>query len=409
MFLPELWPAYYTRASGIDVWDLDGNCYHDFSIMGVGANILGYADGEVNAAVKQAVDAGSMATLNCPEEVALAELLCSLHPWAEMVRYTRGGGEAMAVAVRIARAAAGKSTIAFCGYHGWTDWYLATNLGDANGLNEHLLSGLEPAGVPPELQGTVLPFTYNKIEELERLVTARPDIGVIVVETVRHHEPENNFLQKVRDIATRIGAVLIFDEITIGWRLIVGGAHLRYRVNPDMAVFAKAMGNGFPMAAIIGRHAVMEAAQKTFISSTFWTERIGPTAALATIKKLARENVPEHLKIIGQLIGTGWKRLAVKHGLKIQVLGPEALVTFSFDYGDASQAIRTLFTQEMLKRGYLASASVYVSFAHTAPAVERYLTVVDEVFGLIKKAIEENRVKNLLEGPVAHSEFKRLT
>lgn len=409
MFLPDLWPSYYTRAAGIAVWDLDGNRYEDFSIMGVGANILGYADPDVDAAVHQAVDSGSMCTLNAPEEVELAELLCSIHPWAEMVRYTRSGGEAMAVAVRIARAATGRSTVAFCGYHGWSDWYLATNLSDANGLNEHLLPGLEPAGVPPQLQGTILPFAYNKIEELEKLTSARTDIGVIIVETVRDHEPEDNFLGKVRTIADRIGAVLIFDEITIGWRLAVGGAHLVYGVNPDIAVFSKSIANGFALSAVIGRRDVMDAAQKTFISSTFWTERIGPTAALATIKKIQRKKVPQHLAAIGKLIGDGWKRLAANQEVKIGVQGPNALVSFHFDYGDASQSIRTLFTQEMLKRGYLASSSVYVSLAHTPELVGRYLTEVDSVFAHIKKAVDSGRVIDLLEGPVAHSGFKRLT
>lgn len=409
MFLPDLWPAYYNRASGIDVWDLDGTQYKDFTMMGIGACILGFADPDVNAAVKHAIDYGSMTTLNCPEEVELAELLCELHPWAQMVRYSRSGGEAMAIAVRIGRAASDKSTVAFCGYHGWSDWYLATNLSDANGLNEHLLPGLEPLGVPPQLQGTILPFAYNKIEELEKLVAAVPDIGVIVVETLRDHEPEDNFLQKVRDIATRIGAVLVFDEITIGWRLTVGGAHLKYGVNPDIAVFAKAMGNGFPICAIVGRRDVMDAAQKTFISSTFWTERIGPTAALATIKKLQEQNVPAHVETIGQLIGDGWKQAATAHGLKIKVMGPNALVAFSFDYGGESQAIRTLFTQEMLKRGYLASSSVYVSLAHTPDDVRKYLAAVDETFGIIKSAIDSESVLQKLEGPVAHSGFKRLT
>ncbi len=408
MFLPDNWPAYYTRAVGIDLWGLEGQQYQDFTIMGVGTAILGYADQDVNQAVKKAIDNGSMGTLNSPEEVVLAEKLCELHPWAEMARFTRSGGEAMAVAVRIARAASGKSTVAFCGYHGWSDWYLATNLSGANGLNEHLLPGLEPVGVPPQLGGTILPFSYNNIADLERLVANCSDIGVIVVETVRHQEPINNFLVEVRKIATRIGAVLIFDEITIGWRLNVGGAHLVYGINPDIAVFAKAISNGFPMAAIIGRQSVMQAAQKTFISSTSWTERIGPTAALATIKKLVENNVPAHLYEIGRMIGNGWKQLAANHGLSITVVGPEALVTFSFNYGDQSQAVRTLFTQEMLKYGYLASSSVYVCLAHTPERVEKYLSAVDAVFAFIAKAIAREQVQALLEGPIAHSGFKRL-
>ncbi len=409
MLLPGSWPSYYEKAKGIEVWDLDGKKYIDFSTMGVGVCTLGYADREVNHAVKSAIDRGSSATLNCPEEVELAELLCELHPWAHMARFARTGGEAMAIAVRIARAHTGKEKVAFCGYHGWHDWYLAANLGDTKQLDGHLLPGLDPAGVPRSLKGTALPFSYNHIEELERIVSANKDIGVIVVEPLRHQEPKDNFLQKVAAIAQKSGAVLIFDEISIGWRLTVGGAHLMYGVHPDIAVFAKAMGNGFPSAAVIGTKHVMDSAQKTFISSTYWTDRIGSVAALATIKKMKREHVPLHLKKIGGLIKEGWEMLARKHSLDITVLGPEALVTFVLNYGEKSQALRTLFTQEMLARGYLAGASVYVSYAHKERQVKSYLKVVDEVFGIVKKAQESKSVIPFLKGEVAHSGFKRLT
>lgn len=409
MFLPGSWPAYYKKAKGIEITDLDGRKYLDFSIMGVGACALGYADKEVDNAVKRAVDQGSMSTLNSPEEVELAKLLCDIHPWAKKVRYARTGGEAMAIAVRIARAHSGKSKVAFCGYHGWTDWYLATNLNNKNGLNEHLLPGLDPVGVPPALQGTVLPFSYNRIDELKKLIAKHKDVGVIVVETVRHTEPKHDFLKKVRALATKVGAVLIFDEITVGWRVSIGGAHLHYGVFPDIAVLGKSIANGYAMSAIIGKEKVMDSAQKTFISSTFWTERIGPTAAIATIQKMKRVRLPIHLKRIGALIGNGWERLAKKHDLKIQIHGPEALVGFNFDYAEDSQAIRTLFTQEMLRRGFLASSSVYISFAHTEKNVKKYLKSVDAVFALIAEAIEMKKVSSLLEGPIAHSGFKRLT
>ena len=409
MFLPEQWPSYYKKAKGIEIWDLDGNKYFDFSIMGIGACTLGYADPDVNRAVKQAIDNGSMTTLNCPEEVELAELLCKLHPWAKMTRFARTGGEAMSVAIRIARAYSGKDKVVFCGYHGWSDWYLAANLADRKSLDGHLLPGLDPAGVPRGLKGTTFTFSYNNISELEKVVSENNDIGVIVVEPFRHQEPQDDFLQKVKVVAERIGAVLIFDEITIAWRLNVGGIHLLYDVNPDIAVFGKAMSNGYPMAAIIGKEGVMQAAQKTFISSTYWTERIGPVAALATIGKMKKINLPRYLKKIGKMIGNGWKKMAKKHGLKIKVLIPEALVTFSFDYGLDSQVIRTLFTQEMLARGFLASGSVYVSFAHKENHVKKYLAEVDEVFGIIEAAINGKKVRSLLKGPIAHSSFKRLT
>lgn len=408
MFLPDQWPSYYKKAKGVEVQDLDGNKFIDVSYMGIGSCILGYADPDVNKAVKKVIDEGSMCTLNSPEEVELAKLLLKLHPWADMVRYTRTGGEAMAVAVRIARAYSGKDKVAFCGYHGWSDWYISSNLADDKNLDGHLLPGLEPKGIPRGLIGTAIPFTYNKIEELKDIVSKNKDIGVIVVEPLRFQEPKNNFLKKVRKIANRTGAILIFDEITSAWRFNIGGVHLQYGVNPDIAAFAKGMSNGFPMAAIIGKKKVMEAAQTTFISSTYWTERIGPTAAIATINKIIQKNVPNYLDRIGKLIIKGLKRSADSHGLKITITGRPALIHLSFDYGEISQAVRTLFTQEMLKRGILASAGIYVSYSFKKEHIKRYLESIDEVFAILKKAIKENKIYDLLEGPVAHTGFKRL-
>ena len=407
MFLPDKWPSYYKKAKGVEIWDLDDNKFIDMSIMGVGACILGYADDDVNKAVKKIIDLGSMSSLNCPEEIELAELLFELHLWANSVRYARTGGEAMVIAIRIARAYTKKDKVAFCGYHGWHDWYLASNLANNANLDGHLLPGLDPTGVPRGLLNTSIPFEYNNIEKLEKIINDN-DIGVIVVEPLRHQKPLNNFLERVREIANEIGAVLIFDEITSGWRMTVGGVHLLYGVNPDIMVVAKAISNGYPMAAIIGKSDVMDAAQISFISSTYWTERIGPTAAIATIKKMQQNNVPAHLDKIGQLIGKGWKNLAMEHELDISVLIPNALITLSFNYNNARE-IKTLFTQEMLKRGYIVGSGIYVSFSHTKDHIVKYLERVDEVFGIIRKGINHKNIKDLLEGPVAHRGFQRLT
>jgi glutamate-1-semialdehyde aminotransferase len=409
LFLPERWPSYYHKAKGVEVWDLDNNKYVDMSYMGLGACILGYADPEVDNAVKAAIDSGSMCTLNCPEEVELADLLCELHPWAEKTRYARTGGEAMAIAVRIARAKTKKDKIIFCGYHGWHDWYLAANLGENHALDGHLLPGLEPAGVPRCLRNTAFAFNYNNISELKSIVSQyRGKIAAIVIEPVRNYEPEPGFLEEVREIATSIRAVLIFDEVSSGWRLTTGGVHLLYGVIPDIAVFSKAISNGYPMAAIIGIGDVMQAAQDSFISSTYWTERIGPAAALATIRKHRRCNASEHLIEIGKRVQSGWKSAAERHGLRIIISGISPLGHFSFEY-ENSQAIRTLFTQEMLQKGFLATNAFYASYAHQDHHVENYLKAVDETFALITEAIERNEVEKLLKGPVAHSDFHRLT
>ena len=409
LYLPEQWPSYFKKAKGCEVWDLDGNKYIDMYSMGIGSCILGYADPDVNKAVKKVIDEGSMCTLNSPEEVELAELLLKIHPWAEEVRYARTGGEAMAQAVRIARAKSQKDKVAFCGYHGWHDWYLSSNLADDKNLDGHLIKGLEPRGVPRGLKGTAMPFYYNNIQELERIVKDNKDIGVIVLEPLRHQEPKDNFLQKVRKIADDINAVLIFDEVSSGFRFNIGGVHLKYKVYPDIAVFAKGMSNGFPMAAIIGKKNVMESAQDTFISSTYWTERTGPMAALATIKKMIKNKIPGKLESTGKYLIKNLKQIAERNSIKMEIIGKPALMHFSFQYGAKNRAIETLFTQEMLMRGVIASSGIYVSYAFKREHINKYLKAVDEVFSILRKAIEENKIKKLLRGPVAQSGFQRLT
>ena len=279
MFLPENWPSYFSKSKGCKVWDLDGTELLDMSIMGIGTNSLGYGNDEVDSAVIEVVKKGNLSTLNCPEEVYLAEVLIEMNPWADMVRFARSGGEANSIAIRIARAATGKDNVAICGYHGWHDWYLSANHNGGDNLSEHLISGLNPKGVPLNLKNSVFPFNYNNYDELLRIVE-KYDIGVIKMEVIRNFEPKNNFLQKVRDLATKKNIVLIFDECSSGFRETFGGIFQKFNVEPDMVMFGKTIGNGYALTAVLGRRPVMEAAQKTFISSTFWTERIGPTAAL---------------------------------------------------------------------------------------------------------------------------------
>jgi glutamate-1-semialdehyde 2,1-aminomutase len=406
MYLPDQWPAYFSKAKGCKVWDLDGNEYVDMCIMGVGTNTLGYGNPEVDEAVHQTVSSGNMSTLNCPEEVYLAERLVEMHPWADMVRFARTGGEANALAIRIARAATGKDKVAICGYHGWHDWYLAANLGDEKNLAGHLLPGLEPNGVPQGLRGTVLPFNYNRFDELLALVNQH-DVGAIKMEVSRNKGPEDGFLHKVRQLATERGIVLIFDECTSGFRQNFGGLHKLYGVEPDMAMFGKALGNGYAITATIGRRAVMEAAQTTFISSTFWTERIGPTAALKTLEVMERTKSWDRITATGEGILARWQELARKHELDITTGGLPALAGFSFNSPQAL-AYKTLLTQEMLAKGYLASTSVYVCTEHTSDVVDAYFEALDPVFALIKTCEQGRDVMSLLNGPVCHAGFKRL-
>lgn len=406
MFLPGRWPTYFSKSKGCKVWDLDGNEYTDMFIMGIGTNILGYGDQEVDGAVRETIAAGNMATFNCPEEVYLAEKLIELHPWADMARLARSGGEANAMAIRIARAATGKDNVAICGYHGWHDWYLSANLSGDAGLDGHLLPGLQPNGVPRDLKGTVFPFNYNNFAELEALVSAQ-DIGIIKMEVVRNMGPEDNFLHKVRKLATDRGIVLIFDECTSGFRETFGGLHKKYGVEPDMAMFGKALGNGYAITATIGKREIMEAAQTTFISSTFWTERIGPAAALKTLEVMERVKSWETITQTGLGIRKSWQQLSDKYGLKINHWGLPALTGFTFDSVNAL-AYKTLITQEMLSKGYLAGNSVYVCTAHTPEVVNGFFEALDPIFSLIKDCEEGRDVMGLLKGPVCHSGFKRL-
>ena len=408
MFLPDQWPAYYSKAKGVYVWDLDGKKYLDMSIMGIGNCLLGYGDKDVDAAVKKAIDKGVMATLNAPEEVELAELLLKLHPWADMVRYARAGGEAMSIAVRIARAYTGKDTIVFCGYHGWSDWYLSANLADDKTLDGHLLPGLEPRGVPRGLKGTLIPFHFNNLEELEAGVkTAGNDLAAIVLEPVKSKPPTPEFIRKVRSLADKTGAVLIADEITAGFKFAKGGSHLAYGLKPDIAVFSKAMANGYAMAAIIGTKAVMDAAQGTFISSTNWTERIGPVAAIATIKKLVKTDTPGRLAKVGSSVKKAWEAASTRHGVPITVGGSDAIASFSFHGADAL-ALQTLFAQEMLEQGILARNLFFGTLAHTGAHVKQYAKAVDRAFATLKESIDTDTIQKRLRGPIAHIGFARL-
>jgi len=409
-FLPGLWPAYYSKAKGCEVWDLNGKHYFDFAQMGVGSCILGYADDDVNCAVIQAINDGSMCSLNCHEEVMLAEKILDLHPWAGMVRFARTGGEACAIAVRIGRAATGRSKVAFCGYHGWHDWYLSANIGSSTNLDGQLLPGLEPRGVPRELKETALPFNYNRIDELEELVNRYDrEIGVIIMEPLRGTAPEPGFLEGVRRIASKIGAVLIFDEVTSGFRVNIGGIHMTLGVEPDIAVLGKALGNGFPISAIFGRREVMDCAQESFISSTFWTERIGYAAALATIKKMELHNVTKHLIRYGEMINAGWTSIFQRHGINISISGIPPLTHLSFLDGNPLE-LQTYYTQEMLERGYLLGAAVYTTYAYNDSIIEKFISDSDAVMENIKALLSSGQDLNkILKGGTAYAGFKRLT
>jgi glutamate-1-semialdehyde aminotransferase len=334
--------------------------------------------------------------------------MIELHPWADMARFARGGGDAMAVAIRIARAATRKDMILFSGYHGWHDWYLSANLADNAALDGQLLPGLKPAGIARNLKGTSCPFLYNNTTEFLSLVEKYGNqIGGVVLETIRNMEPDKDFFTTIERETARLNVPLIVDEVSSGFRMNCGGAHLVVGLHPDMAVFAKGISNGFPMGVIIGKARFMDAAQDSFISSTYWTERIGPVAALATIQKMRNCRVQAHLMECGKQVQEGWSHLAQKHGLDIHVSGIYPLSHFDFNVNPL--VCKTLYTQEMLSRNFLATTSFYPGYAHKKNHIDEYLQATDEVFGFITEVLKEKYPEKYLKGPVCQSGFKRLT
>tara|TARA_B100000700_G_C15047710_1_gene858732 strand:- start:569 stop:2605 length:2037 start_codon:yes stop_codon:yes gene_type:complete len=405
-FLPGRWPTYFKKTKDCYIWDLDNKKYIDMSLMGIGTNTLGYNNSEVDKAVKNIINKGNLSTLNCPEEVELAEKLVELHPWSSMVKLTRSGGEANAVAIRIARAATGKEKVAICGYHGWHDWYVAANIKNKKNLNSHLLSGIDPIGVPKKLGDAIFTFEYNKISQLEQIIKKNKDLGIIKMEVSRNTKPEKGFLEAVREISKKNNIILIFDECTSGFRETFGGLHKKYKVIPDMAIFGKALGNGYAINAVIGKSQVMKFAEKSFISSTFWTERIGPTAALKTLEVMEKIKSWKIISQQGKKIKNSWRKLAKKYDLDIQIEGLDALCSFKF-LNPRNLEYKTIISQEMLKKGYLASNAVYVCIHHSDKIINKYISELDYVFKLIRECEEGRKINSVLELPVSEEGFQR--
>jgi glutamate-1-semialdehyde aminotransferase/spore coat polysaccharide biosynthesis protein SpsF (cytidylyltransferase family) len=402
LFLPKFWPAYFEKTKGCNVWDLEGKKYLDLSMMGVGTNILGYSRKEVDDAVRKVIDKGNMSTLNSKEEILLAEKLVQMHAWSGKVRFARTGGEAAAIAVRIARAATGKDKIAICGYHGWHDWYLSTNISNSENLNSHLMKNLPIQGVQKSLKNSAFVFEYNNFNKLKEIVS-RNNIGAVIMEVSRTEPPKNNFLENVRKLTKNKNIVLIFDECTSGFRETFGGLHIKYKVNPDIATFGKALGNGYAINAIIGNESVMNYADKTFISSTFWTERIGSAAALKTLEIMDKIKSWRIISDTGADVKKKWLQLSKIYNIKLDIKGLDALPRFDF-INKNNLYYKTYISQEFLKKKILAANSIYLCVNHNKDLINRYFDILDSIFFKIKKSIDSNSdVEKLLEGPVCIS------
>ena len=404
IYLPGGWPTYFKKSKGIFIWNLNNKKLNDL-YFGVGQNILGYANPKIDREVINACKNGNMSSLNCVEEVKLAEKLVEMHPWADMVKFARSGGEINSIAIRIARAATGKDGVVICGYHGWHDWYLAANLKNKQSLNKHILKGLDPHGVSKSLKNTVFTFNYNDFNQLKKIVSKK-NIGTIMMEVKRDKEPKDNFLKKVRKLCDEKKIVLIFDECTSGFRHSVGGLHKCYKVNPDMAVFGKALGNGYAITSLLGRRSIMEEAQKTFISSTFWTERIGYVAALKTLSEMKKLQSWKIITENGLYVKKLWRDIANDNGLDLNIFGLDAIPSFSFK--NKNLEYKTLIIQEMLKKNYLVSNSVFLSVGHNKRVIKKYINHLNNVFRLIKKCEDGDNIYKYLKYPVCYSPFDRL-
>ena len=407
LFSPGAWPTYYSKALGCHVWDMNNTEYIDFSTNGVGACSLGYCNPEVDSAVVDMIGKGVMSTLNSPLEVLLAERLVSLHPWADKVKFARTGGEANAIAVRIARAFSGKSKIAICGYHGWHDWYLAANLTSNDSLNQHLLDYLPVSGVPQELRTTILPFRFNNFDDLDILADAS-DLAAIKMEVMRSEPPKSGYLEKIRSICDCKGIPLIFDECTSGFRSNLGGLHLQYGVLPDLAVLGKALGNGYAITAVLGSDEVMSSISHSFISSTFWTEAIGPAAALASLDVMERISSFDILCSTGSKVKHLWSTYASKYSIPLSVAGLDSLATFTFDI-DQSLLFKTYFTERMLDFNIMASTSFYPSISHSSSDLKAYSQALEIVFSELSPFLDDpSQIKSKLKGPPSTPSFERL-
>jgi len=402
-------PIFAERAKGAYFWDIDGNKYLDMT-MAVNTLILGYCDPDVDKAVMKQLKKSTIFSILHPVEVELAQEILKIIPCAEMVRFGKSGGEADAVAIRIARGFTGRDKVVFCGYHGWHDWYIAANLESEDALNKHLLPDVPTKGIPKCLKGTVIPFEYNNLSSLEKVLEKnKKEVACVIMEASKVSLPKKGFLEGVKGLAHKHGALLIFDEVNTGFRLALGGAQEFYNVTPDMALFGKDIANGYPLTAVVGQRDVMQASKDMFISSTFWDDNSTMAAGLACIRKIRKEKVIEHIWKIGEYYAKGWKEIVQKLGIKAELKGLPCMTSIVFNYEDKSfvNQLNTLYCQELARRGIFAGGHFPVSFAHKEEEIDKILEAAEGALSVVKKAIEQGSVKGYLEAEESKPLFDR--
>jgi len=398
-------PVYAAHAKGSRFVDVDGHEYIDW-VNAVSAVILGHADDVVDGAVKEQIDRGSIYTLNSPTEVELAEELLQTIPSAEMVRYAKGGGDACAVAVRIARGATGRDKIIFSGYHGWHDWYQsAQHIADPS-----LASGVAPLGVPKALAGTALPFAEGDLDTLRRLLDEnRGEVAAVMMEPIRSSIPPEGYLEEVKELAHAEGAILIFDEVLCGWRIAIGGAQEFLGITPDITVVAKCMSNGYPMGAVVGSREVMAPAKDMFISSSYWSDNIGLVASLTTIRELNRRNSAERFDEIGEGLRAALGEAIDSAGISARVTGLNIGLSVEIDVPDESLSpkAKTLFVQEMALRGVHIGGAFKATLAHTEEDIRVTGEAASESLRVVMAGLEGDLDRLLFTEPTREP-FRRL-
>lgn len=405
MFSPEKWPGYFKIAKGIEVIDLDDNSYKDFSHFSVGTCTLGYNNFEVNSAVINSINQGTMSTLNCPEEVLLAEKLVEMHPWSSMARFARTGGEANMMAIRIARSYTKKDKILINGYHGWHDWYLSLNLNGEMGLDHNLLPGLSPVGVPKQLKNSVDFFETGDLAKIKKELSTG-DYAALKMEVMRNHRPTEEYLKEIREICDINKVLLIFDECTSGFREAFGGMHLNYSVSPDICVLGKTIGNGFPLTCVLGSEEIMKESASTFMSSTFWTERIGFVASLKTLEIMEKEKSWSRITELGEFYKKSLNKVFEELELNYEWSGMPALIGYQIK-GCSWPSLKTFIVEEFLEKGYLHGALFYPSIKHTEESITEFSLHFKEI---LIKAINKGfkSIEKDYRGIEAHNTFKRL-
>ena len=371
-------PYYLTRGRGARVWDADGNEYVDY-IMSLCAVTLGYGDPDVTAAVKAQLEDGVILSLPHPLEIEVAERIVEMVPCAEKVRFGKNGSDATSGAVRVARAFTGRDRVAACGYHGWQDWSIGAT---ARNL-----------GVPKATRELTHTFTYNDLDSLERLFAAHPgEFACVILEPMNVAFPKPGFLEGLAEKTRAHGALLVFDETITGFRFANGGAQELFGVTPDLATFGKGLANGFPVSAVAGRADVMKLMEEVFFSFTFGGELLSLAAAVATLDKLRREPVVATIAARGETILAGARERVAKHdcGAFLALSGHPAwsFLTMSDSGRCTSWELKTLFEQEMFARGVLAYGTHNLSYAHGDAEIATLLGAYDEVFPILRRAVE---------------------